>query len=103
MTDETKKPIRYFRRDLDIALVWSLDEDGMVIDAAYVWDSDQQLAEPDLLSEAVQHAGYFEEIGAMGEPESGTDADGVREALERASKDQATSDRRKAEREERKS
>lgn len=89
MSDETKKPIRYYRRDIDVALVWSVDEDGMVIDAAYVWDSDQQLAEPDLLSNAVQHAGYLEEVGDMDEPESGSDADRVREALECAKKEQA--------------
>ena len=89
MSDETKKPIRYYRRDIDVALVWSVDEDGMVIDAAYVWDSDQQLAEPDLLSNAVQHAGYLEEVGDMDEPESGSDAAWVRDALERAKKEQA--------------
>ena len=24
MSDDTKKPVRYYRRDLDIALVWSV-------------------------------------------------------------------------------
>lgn len=89
------KRLRYYRRDLDIALVWSVDEDGCVVDAEFVWDSDLQLAEPEMLADAAEHAVHLEEVGDMGEPEDGADAERVRDALDRAAKDRAMRDQGK--------
>lgn len=54
---------RTYYRDMDISLVYELDEDGDLIQAKYVWDGFCQTAFPALLEDPEQYASYILDTG----------------------------------------